>query len=230
MPRDPPTKARAFRDPDGRFVQAPWYPDPAAWRRAAVSDHIGPNGIGERELLHVLLNASWDAADIEATLRELGVVKKRVFGQPFGFLVLPDGRPERWPHGGFRFRAPRGGGTPIDGLGNLRPGTACVAGIPARGAENLAQFTIGLFRGRAEVSSGRGTRHRSALRAARTPARDCAPRCASIRLADWRNNTGKSRSDKGNGRHAQTRVRVYGPNSDLRYFGSPLPREARVVR
>jgi hypothetical protein len=44
MPRDPSTKARAFRDPDGRFVQAPWYPDPAAWRRAvarALSGQVG---------------------------------------------------------------------------------------------------------------------------------------------------------------------------------------------
>jgi hypothetical protein len=59
-------------------------------------------------------------------------VKKRVFGEVFGFLVL-DG-PERRPPGGLRFRAPRGGGTPVDGLGNRRAGRALPPPLGSVGA------------------------------------------------------------------------------------------------
>jgi hypothetical protein len=38
-----------------------------------VSDRLGPNGIEERQLLHVLLKAGWDSRDIEETLAELGL-------------------------------------------------------------------------------------------------------------------------------------------------------------
>jgi hypothetical protein len=123
--RDPSLKARALRDPDGRYVRAPWTIDPPAWRRSIIRERVAvAGGCPQRRLYHDLFKGGWSASDIEATLCELGVIERRVFGEPFPVLVLPDARPEPRLPAGPQFGRPRGGGPLVDGLGNKRPAGA----------------------------------------------------------------------------------------------------------
>jgi hypothetical protein len=95
-----------------------------------MRDLIGAKGKPERWLLHTLLQDGWDAADVAATLRELGVVRERPFGKPFDYLRLPDERPERRQPAAFRFRGPNRGG-------NLRPGRQAPSPPPKLGGRKI---------------------------------------------------------------------------------------------
>jgi hypothetical protein len=73
------------------------------------------------ELLHVLLEAGWDARDVEETCLPLFEVVPLV-SLSIVSRFLTGGRNEGPMASRFAGRA--GAGRPIDGLGNLRPGRA----------------------------------------------------------------------------------------------------------
>jgi hypothetical protein len=140
--RDKGCKARALNDPRqsrddaGRFMRPPWAADVPEWQRAVIRGLLGAHGLPERVLRHDLMLDGWAGEDVDATLTELGVVRRRPFGEAFDYLTLPDTRPLRPTPSGPQFKRGRGGPA-IDGFGNKRPADRGVVHAPRLGGRKV---------------------------------------------------------------------------------------------